>query len=128
MISPVRMRMARSMSVTKIFPSPILPVCAARNRLHDLFGEAVRDGDLDLDLRKEADVVFRAPVYFRLTLLPAEALHLRDGEALHAERRERLSDVVQLEGLDDGYNQLHVSALSYGSLGRAAVSGLAARG
>ena len=57
-------------------------------------------------------MVFRAAVDLGLALLPAEALHLGDGEALHAERRQRLAHVVELEGLDDGHDQLHVAAPS----------------
>ena len=105
------MRTARSMSMTKILPSPILPVCAdlviasitwsVRSAGHD---------DLDLHLRQEVHVVFGTTVDFGLALLPAEPLHLRDGEALHAEWRQCLAHVVELEGLDDGHDQLHVAA------------------
>ena len=110
-ISPVRMRMARSMSMTKILPSPILPVCA------DLViasttgvGEVVGHRDLDLHLGQEADVVFGAPVDLRLALLAAEALDLGDRQALHAKRRECFAHVVELERLDDGHDQFHGGA------------------
>jgi hypothetical protein len=39
--------------------------------------------------------------------LAAEALHLRDGHAGDADLRERRADVVELEGLDDGGDELH---------------------
>ncbi len=56
-------------------------------------------------------MVLGATVDFGLSLLTAEPLHLTDGQTLHAQRREGLAHVVELEGLDDGYDQLHVAAL-----------------
>ena len=94
--------------MTKILPSPILPVWAdLHDRLDHLLGEVGGHRDLDLHLGQEVHVVFRAAVDLGLALLPAEALHLGDGEALHAERRQRLAHIVELEGLDDGHDQLH---------------------
>ena len=42
-----------------------------------------------------------------MALLAAEALDLGDGDALHADRGQRLAHFVELEGLDDGGDEFH---------------------
>jgi hypothetical protein len=42
-----------------------------------------------------------------VTALAPEALHLRDRDALNSDIRDGLSDVIQLERLDDRGYQLH---------------------
>ena len=102
--------MARSISSTKILPSPILPVVRRLgDRLDHLVGQVGGDHDLDLHLRQEAHVVFRAAVDFGLALSAGRTLHLGDREALHAERRQGLAHVVELEGLDNGHDEFHVA-------------------
>ncbi len=46
---------------------------------------ASAEDHLDLDLRQEVDDVLGAPVELGMTLLPAEALHLGDGEPGYAD-------------------------------------------
>ena len=65
--------------------------------------------DLDLHLGKEIDHVLRAAVEFGVTLLPAEALDLGGREARDAYLGQRLLHLIQLEGLDDRFDLLHVS-------------------
>src|SRR5688572_19235385 len=62
---------------------------------------------LDLHLRQEIDHVLRAAVELGVAFLPPEALDLRHGDALHADRGERLAHLVELEGLDDCGNEFH---------------------
>src|SRR5690606_5450822 len=52
--------------------------------------------------------VLGAAIELGVALLAAEALDLGDGDALHADGRERLADFVELEGLDDGGDEFHV--------------------
>ena len=67
----------------------------------------VRHHDLDFDLRQEIDHVLGAPVELGVPLLPAEALHLGDGQTGHADLRQRLAHLVELERLDDRFDFLH---------------------
>ena len=107
--SPVRMRTAWPMSLTKILPSPIRPVWAAF-WIASTAGLAlgVVHRDLDLHFRQEVHRVFGAAIDFGLPLLAAESLDLGGGQSLHAEVRQRLADIVQLERLDDCRNQFHL--------------------
>src|ERR1043165_86399 len=77
------------------------------DRLDHLLEHLVLDRGLDLHFRQEIDHVLRAAVELRVALLPAEALHLRHGDSLHADRRERLAHLVELERLDDCGNEFH---------------------
>src|SRR3954464_2141653 len=77
------------------------------DRLDHLLEHFVLDRGLDLDLRQEIDHVLRAAVELGMTLLPAEALHLGDGDPLHPDRRQRFADLVELERLDDCGNEFH---------------------
>src|SRR6185295_12434164 len=79
--------------------------CAdCRDRL--LF-QFVGDRDLDLELGQEVHGVFGAAIDFGVALLPAEALDLGDGHAVDADDVERVADFVELEGFDDGDDELH---------------------
>src|SRR5581483_3163912 len=80
------------------------------DRLHCRIDALVDDGDLDLDLRQEIDHVLGAAVQLGVTLLAAEALDLGHGDAGHAQVRQRLAHFVELEGFDDGDDQLHDAA------------------
>jgi hypothetical protein len=73
------MRMTCSMVVTKILPSPILPV---PRRLAGwprppASSRIVGDDGFDLDLGQEIDDVLGAAVQLGVALLPAESLSLR---------------------------------------------------
>src|SRR5690606_26573900 len=65
------------------------------DRLDGLVGEFVDDGGLELDLGQEVDDVFGAAIELGMALLAAEALHLGDGDALDADRRQGLADLVE---------------------------------
>ena len=60
-------------------------------------------------------MILGAAVDLRLPLLPAETLHLRHGQALHAQGCQRLAHIVQLEGFDAGNDQLHLGILTVGA-------------
>src|SRR5688572_25782908 len=62
---------------------------------------------LELHLGQEIDDILGAAVQLGVALLPAKALHLRHRDSLHADRRERLAHLVELERLDDCGYQFH---------------------
>ena len=100
--------MASSMLETKILPSPMRPVWAARRIASIAFStRSSRDHDLDFDLGQEVHDVLRAAIEFGVTLLPAEALGFGDGDALQSDFLERFFHLVELEWLDDGFDFLH---------------------
>src|SRR5512139_2584724 len=72
-----------------------------------LLDDGVVDGDLDLGLGQEVDAVLRAAVELGVAPLPAEALYLGDGHALHADVGNGLAHFIELEWLDDGGDELH---------------------
>ncbi len=63
--------------------------------------------DLDLDLRKEAHRIFRAAVDLGVALLTPVTLDLRHGHPVHADRGKSITDLVELERLDDGHDDFH---------------------
>ena len=66
----------------------------------------------------EGDGVLGAAINLGVSLLSSVSLHLGDGEALHAYGGEGLTDVIQLEGLDDSHDDFHVGSLSCSDLRR----------
>ena len=95
---------------TKILPSPMRPVWAdAADRLDGLLDHLVLDDQLDLHLGQEVDDVFGAAIELGMALLPAEALGLDHGDALEADLVERVLHLVELEGLDDRLDLLHLA-------------------
>src|SRR6516225_3023373 len=60
-------------------------------------------------LRHQVDLVLRAAVHLGVAALPAIAARLTDRHAVHAERLQSGLDVVQLEGLDHGGDELHAT-------------------
>src|SRR5262245_9934585 len=82
------------------------------DRFHHLTHLLVADDDLELHLGQEVDDVLRPSVELRVALLPAEPLHLADGQALYADSRQALLHLVQLEGLDDCLDLFHCRASS----------------
>jgi hypothetical protein len=56
---------------------------------------------------QKIDAVFSASVDLGVAMLPAVPLNFCDGDALNADIRYRLSNLVQLERFDDGGDQLH---------------------
>ena len=76
------MRTTCSTAVTKILPSPILPVLAALTIGVDAALDlAVLDHHLDLHLGQEVDHVLGAAVQLGVPLLAAEALDLGDRQS-----------------------------------------------
>src|SRR4029453_8921541 len=75
--------------------------------LHPAVGVTVVDEDLDAPLGHEVDRVLGAPVHLRVPALAPEPLHVRDGEALHAEVLHCVLHVVDLERLDDAHDEFH---------------------
>src|SRR5215472_10108996 len=64
---------------------------------------------LEPHLRHEVDLVLRAAVHLGVTALPAVTARLTDRHAVHAERLQSGLDLVQLEGLDHGGDELHTT-------------------
>ena len=102
------MRTTCSTAVTKILPSPILPVRAALT-IASIARSTSESATIssDLHLWQEVDDVFGAAVELRVTLLAPEALDLGDGEPGHADLGQRLAYLVELERLDDRFDLLH---------------------
>src|SRR5690606_8293855 len=75
-------------------------------------GQVVGDEDLDPHLRHERHLVLGAPVHLGVAGLATEAGDVVDGHARHADRLESITDVLELERLDVGDDQLHFPILS----------------
>ena len=65
----------------------------------DAIEHLVLDRGLDLHLRQEIDHVLGAAVQLGVALLPAEALHLGHGDALHADPERASRTSSSLNGL-----------------------------
>src|SRR5438105_3006749 len=76
------------------------------DRLSD---QVVLDDDLDLHLRHEVHDVLGAAVQLLVALLAAEAFHLGDGHAAHADGVEGVLHLVDPGGPDDRLDLLHLS-------------------
>jgi len=98
--------------MTKILPSPILPVRAARSIVSTTCAASSSDTNyLKLDLGQKVHDVLGAAVQLGMSLLTAESLDLADRETLHTDTRQGLFDLVELERFDDRLNLLHKSPL-----------------
>src|SRR5574343_1675209 len=75
--------------------------------LDDLIDMLGLDGGFDFHFGQEVDHILGAPIQFGMPFLPAETLHFRDGDALHADGGQRLTHFVKLERLDDGGYEFH---------------------
>src|SRR6218665_2664449 len=73
----------------------------AFDRFDHALDQVVGHGGLDLDLGQEVDHVLRAAVQLGVALLAAEALDFGDGDALHADGRQGLAHLIELERFDD---------------------------
>ena len=76
------------------------------DRLTDEIG---RHGDLDLQLGQKADRIFRPTVDFRVALLAAVTFDFGHGHPGRANRRQSVTNLVQLEWLNDRSNYFHVA-------------------
>src|SRR5258708_8074589 len=72
-----------------------------------LGGELRRNSDFDSELGPEIHDIFGAAVDFGVALLAPITLDLGDRHAVDADGGQRLAHFVQLEGLDDGDDELH---------------------
>ena len=107
-VSPVRMRNACSIGDGEnLAVADLAGLGRVADRLGDLVGLFLGDGDLDADLRQEVHRVFGAAIDFGVALLPAVAFDLGDGHALDADAEQGVADLLELERLDDGNDQLH---------------------
>ena len=70
--------------------------------------ERVVDGDLQLELGQEADLVLRAAVDLGEAALPPAAADVADGHEVDVAFGEGLLDGVELLGADDGDDEFHV--------------------
>ena len=118
--SPVRMRSAVSIGMTKILPSPMRPVCAAAAIASTTRSASASAHDhLELHLGQEIDDVFGAAIELGVALLAAEALGLGHGDARDADFVQRLLHLVELERLDDRFDLFHVTPCAAGPGARA---------
>src|SRR6185369_11080544 len=76
------------------------------DRLDDRGGLGIVHQDLELHLGQELHAILGAAVELGVALLPAEAFGLGDRDAGHAHLVERVLYLVELEGLDDGFDLL----------------------
>src|SRR5687768_13304442 len=81
--------------------------CHVGDRLDDLFRDGIVYCQLDLRLRQEVDAVLGTSIQLGVTALTSEALDFGHRDALNTDIRDGLTDVIQLERLDDRGNQLH---------------------
>src|ERR1700752_3724931 len=65
------------------------------------------DGNFDLDLGQEAHGVFGATIDFRMTFLPAISLDFGHRESMHANGGQGITDLFELEWLNDRHNNFH---------------------
>src|ERR1700736_4079320 len=76
------------------------------NGFHGTLDQGIVHDDFDNHLWDEVDFIFGAPIMFGVTLLSPKAFRLHDGHALDAHFVQRRLHVVELEGLDDGFDLL----------------------
>src|ERR1700759_1419438 len=74
--------------------------------LVDLIGG---DCDLDLDLGQEAHGIFGAAIDFRVALLTAVTFDFRHRETVNANGGQGVTDLFELEWLNDRHNNFHES-------------------
>src|SRR5471030_2744204 len=72
------------------------------DRLDNSIEILIVNGNVDLHLWEEVDYVFRTAIQLGVALLTTKAFDFSDGDALHADFRQRLAHVIQFERLDDG--------------------------
>src|ERR671913_2259956 len=81
----------------------------AADRLDGLFDHLVLDDELELHLGQEVDDIFGAAVELGMALLAAEALGLEHGNTLETDLIEGVLHLIELEGLDDRFDLLHLA-------------------
>jgi hypothetical protein len=75
--------------------------------LNDLLNQILPYCGLQLEFGQEINLVFRAPVKFRVAFLPAKTFYLAYGNSSDSNFMQGLPNVIQLEWLDDCCDQFH---------------------
>jgi hypothetical protein len=105
-VSPVRIRMAfQQLEDEDLAVADLAGVGGLADDLDHLLDQVVVDGGFQLHLGQEVDHILGATVQLGVALLASETLDLGDGDALHADLRQGLAHVIELEGLDNGVVQ-----------------------
>ncbi len=108
--SPVRIRIASSMLETKILPSPMRPVCAELRIASTAFSTISSSMmSSSFTFGQKVDDVLGAAIELGMALLPAEAFGFEHRDALQADLVEGVLHLIQLEGLDDRFDLLHLA-------------------
>ena len=79
--------------------------------LDDGFDTFVFNRNFQAYFRQEIDNVFGAPLKLGVAFLATEAFYFRYCDALHPDRGQRFTYIVQFERLDDRCNHFHVRIL-----------------
>src|SRR5438552_3389779 len=87
--------------------SDIAGLGRSRQHASDLVYHAVRHHHLDLDLGEKIHRVLATAIELRVALLAAESPHLGHRHPDHSDSGQGFLRVVELEGLDDGFDLLH---------------------
>src|SRR6478609_1207603 len=77
------------------------------DRFDDLIDQVAAHSDFDAGFRHEIHDIFSAAIEFGVTALTTEAFHFCHGHARYTDFRQRSTNVVQFEWLDDCSNQFH---------------------
>src|ERR1700723_1656233 len=83
------------------------------NRLHHLLRDRIVYRQLHFGLGQEIDARLSSSIDLRVPTLAAIPMHFGYRDALNADVRNRLPDIVQLERLNDGGDQLHAFVLAF---------------
>ena len=83
-------------------------LCAARNGVDHAVCQAILDDDFDLYLGHKDGDERGAVVPFLPPLLVSESFDFRDRHPFHTYFHQCRRDVIQLERLHDGFNDLHL--------------------
>jgi len=73
----------------------------------DLVDLVAGDRDFDLDFRQEAHRILGPTIDFRVPLLTPVTFDFGNCEPLHADGGQSVTDLVQLEGFNNGHDDLH---------------------
>src|SRR5216683_5038250 len=91
--------------------------CGALDRVDHLRRHFVGHDNFEFDLGQKINHIFGAAIELGVPFLAAESLYLADSEALHTDTRQSLFNLVELEGLYNRLNLLHMTPLDGGTHG-----------
>src|SRR3984957_11447088 len=86
------------------YPARLRRIADRFDRRTEIF---IRNDDFDLHLGQKVDDVLGPTIKLGMSLLPAEAFRLQDGDSLDSRLLQRLLHLVELERLDDRLDLLH---------------------